>query len=69
MSLSQAEGKSDNYVEKNKNLKAENSKLLEEVERKTKEHQQKIIDTRKGTRVNSPSIGWYRCSFGRRSDH
>ena len=49
--LAQAEGKHDSYVEKNKKLKAENDKLLDEVERKTKEHQQKIIDTRKGTRV------------------
>lgn len=52
LALSQAENKCDNYAENYRKLKEEKEKLVEDMERQSKEQQQKIIDTRKGNGTN-----------------
>ena len=48
LSLSQAESKYDEYVEMCRNLKDENEHLKDNVETRTKEQEERIMEIRKG---------------------
>jgi Mg2+ and Co2+ transporter CorA len=48
LSLSQAESKYDDYVEMCRNLKDENEHLKNNVETRTKEQEERILEMRKG---------------------
>ena len=49
LSLSQAESKYDEYVEMCRNLRDENQHLKDDIEGRSKEQAEKIIEIRKGT--------------------
>ena len=49
LSLSQAESKYDEYVEMCRNLRDENKLLKDDIEGRSKEQAEKIIEIRKGT--------------------
>ena len=56
LSLSQAESKYDEYVEMCRNLRDENQHLKDDLEGRSKEQAEKIIEIRKGT---MQVISWY----------